>query len=40
VFNEEIVATQNSSTQKGVVVVEDGETYSYQQRAKLEVYLG
>jgi hypothetical protein len=30
VFDEKIVATQNSIIQEGVVVVEDGKTYSEQ----------
>jgi hypothetical protein len=39
VFDEEIVATQNSIIQEGVVASEDEKTYSEQQCAKLEVYL-
>lgn len=38
-FDEEIVATQNSIIQESVVGVEDGKIYSDQQCVKLEVYL-
>jgi hypothetical protein len=35
VLNEKVVA----ATQKGVVVVENGETFGEQRHAKLEIYL-